>query len=93
MTIQFQADWALIAQQKQNSINNSNFKENKKRIKHVYKEGDKVLLNKPGILRKMSTPRTGPYLVQKVFTNGTVLLNQGTVSQRVNIRRISPYHE
>ena len=86
LPIKFQADWALLAQRKQDSINDSNIQENKKRIPHKYKEGDKVLLTKPGILRKMSTPRTGPYLVQQVFTNGTLLIKQGAVLQRVNLR-------
>ena len=93
LPIKFQADWALIAQQKQESINKSNFQESKKRIKHEYQIGDKVLLTKPGILRKMSNPRTGPYLVKRIFTNGTLLIEQGAVLQRVNIRRVSPYHE
>ena len=93
LPIQFQADWALITKQKQESINDSNFKENKKRIKYDYKKGDIILLNKPGILRKLSTPRIGPYLIEKVFTNGTVLIKKGAVSQQVNIRWIQPFHE
>ena len=52
LPIKFNADWALIERQKQLSINNSNRKENKKRIQHEYKNGDKVLLQKPGILRR-----------------------------------------
>ena len=45
---------------------------NTKKIKHEYKIGDKVLLQKPGISRKMSTPYSGPYEVQQVFSNGTI---------------------
>ena len=41
LPIQFQADWALIAQQKQNSINNSNFKENKKELNTFTKKETK----------------------------------------------------
>ena len=93
LPITFKADWALIAQRKQEQINASNHFENKKRIKHDYKVGDKVLLTKPGLLRKLSTPRTGPYLVHQVFTNGTINIQKGAVIQRVNIRRVSPYHE
>ena len=55
--------------------------------------GDKVLLQKPGKLRKMSTPYAGPYEVIEVFTNGTVSINKGAVIQRVNIRRVVPYTE
>ena len=93
LPVKFNADWALIAQQKQNSINESNKKENKKRIPHEYKVGDQVLLTKPGILRKMSTPYSGPYEVQQVFPNGTLTIMREAVIQRVNIRRVIPYHE
>ena len=93
LPIKFEADWALIQKQKQDSINNSNNKDNKKRIKHEYKIGDKVLLQKPGILRKMSTPYSGPYEVQQVFSNGTINITKGAVIQRVNIRRVIPYKE
>ena len=93
LPIKFEADWALIEKQKQQSINESNKRENKKRIPHQYKVGDKVLLQKPGKLRKMSTPYAGPYEVIEVFTNGTVSINKGAVIQRVNIRRVVPYTE
>ena len=93
LPIKFHADWALITQRKQNLIDESNIRENKKRIDHTYKKGDQVLLTKPGLLRKLSTPRTGPYLVQQVFPNGTVTITKGVVTQRVNIRRITPYNQ
>ena len=43
----------------------------------------------------MSQPRTGPYEIinSKVHTNGTVRIRRGAVTERVNIRRITPYHE
>ena len=81
LPIKFKADWALIEQQKQLSINNSNQRENKSRIQHVYKVGDKVLLQKPGLLRKMTIPYSGPYEVQRVFTNGTMSIINGAVIQ------------
>jgi len=37
-----------------------------------FQVGDKVLLEKPGINRKMSQPCTGPFEILKVHTNGTV---------------------
>ena len=93
LPIQFKADWALITRQKQDMINKSNQYENKKRIPHEYQVGEKVLLERPGILRKMSTPRQGPYQILRVFPNGTVLLDKGTFHHRVNIRRITPHME
>ena len=51
------------------------------------------MLAKPGILRKMSTPRTGPHEVEAVYTNGTIRIRKGAVSERVNIRRVHPFHK
>ena len=82
LPIKFQADWALIARQKQEVIDKSNKQENLKRKEHEYKVGDNILLQ-----------NTGPYQVQQVFTNETVMINKGAVLQQVNIRRITPYDE
>ena len=50
-----------------------------------------LLLEKPGIIPKMSQPRNGPYEVIEVFTNGTIMIRKGAVTHRVNIRRVTPY--
>jgi len=93
LPIAFRADWARIAQRKQERINENNLRENRTRLKYDYKVGEKVLLNKPGIRNKLSSPRTGPYVITKVYTNGTLTIRKGPVSQRVNIRRVTPYNE
>jgi hypothetical protein len=46
------------------------------RIPYEYKVGDQVLLETPGILRKLSTPRTGPYAVTNVYKNGTIRIQK-----------------
>jgi transposase InsO family protein len=93
LPIQFQADWARIKLRKQGTIDKSNAQENAKRIDHDYQVGDKVLLEKPGINRKMAQPRTGPFEIIKVHTNGTVRIRRNNVTERVNIRRLTPYFE
>ena len=93
LPITFKAQWADIVQRKQEQITRDNARENSRRIPYEYKVGDKVLINKPGILRKMDTPREGPYTVTHVHTNGTVRIQRGAVSTRINIRRLTPYHE
>jgi len=96
LPIQFQADWARIKLRKQETIDKSNAQENAKRIEHDYQVGDKVLLNRPGIIRKMSQPRKGPYEIIKVHTNGTVRIRRGSrrhITEQVNIRRLQPYFE
>jgi hypothetical protein len=55
-----------------------------------------VLLETPGILRKLSTRCTGPYPVTNVYKNGTIIIQKGKtgiVSERVNIRRITPFNQ
>jgi hypothetical protein len=89
--IVFKANWDRIQKRKQDIINKSNKKENKKRIPYEYKVGDQVLLETPGIQRKLSTPRTGPYPVTQVYNSGTFQIQKGIVTERVNIRRISPF--
>jgi hypothetical protein len=59
-------------------LNKYNQKENKNKsqITYEYKIGDQVLLETPGILRKLSTPRTGPYPVTNVYKNDTIRIQK-----------------
>ena len=50
-----------------------------------------MLLEKPGINRKMSQPHTGPFEIIKVHTNVTIQIRHGNVTEQVNIRHLTPY--
>jgi hypothetical protein len=96
--IAFRENWDQIQKRKQDIINKSNQKENKDKsqISYEYKVEDQVLLEIPGILRKLSTPRTGPYPVTNVYKNGTIRIQKrqkGILSERVNIHRITPFNQ
>ncbi len=93
LPIKFKADWERIRQRRQQTMEKNNERENKSRINHEYKKGDKVLLSTPGIVPKLSAPRTRPHEVLGVYPNGTVLLRRGVVRERVNIRRLTPFFE
>ena len=94
LPIQIKTDWAQIRQRKQDMINVNNRKENAKQIEHKYCEGEKVLLEKPGLISKLSAPCTGPpYRITHTYTNGTIRIQRGVVNERVNIRRLTPYKE
>ena len=93
LPIQLKTDWARIRQRKQDIIDYNVRRENLKRIEHEYRVGDKVLLEKPGLISKLSAPCTGPYRITETYTNGTVRIQRGVVNERVNIRRITPYKE
>jgi hypothetical protein len=87
------ADWGAIEQQRQKEMDRNDKRENASRISHDYKVGDIIiLLKKPGThLRKLEAPRTGPYTVTAIYTNGTVRIQKGKENERVNIRRLFPY--
>ena len=93
LPVKYVADWTRIQLKRQKEINKSNKRENSTRIPHEYKQGDRVLLTTPGKLPKLRSPRTGPYEVVNVHDNGTVTIRLGHVQQRVNIRRLLPYHQ
>ena len=88
--IQHVANWEFIRQNKQICIDKNNKAENAKRVAHLYKEGDLVLLQR-GTENKYETPYQGPFSIQKVNDNGTVRLKVGAVEDTVNIRRLTPY--
>jgi hypothetical protein len=76
--IALRVNWDRIQNPKKenNIINESNQKENKNQISYEYKVGDQVLLETSGILRKLSTPRTGPYPVTNIYNNGTIRIQK-----------------
>jgi hypothetical protein len=72
------SNWDWIQKWKQEIVNKYNQKENKNKsqITYEYKVGDQVLLETPGILRKLSTPRTEPYPVTNVYKNDTIRIQK-----------------
>jgi hypothetical protein len=75
-------------------MDRNNRRESASIIIHDYMVGYKVLLKKPGKhLRKLEAPRTGPHTVTAIYTNCTLLIQNGNVNERVNIRRLFPYFE
>ena len=90
LNIKHVANWKAIKDRKTKMIQKNNKKENSKRIPHLYRVGEEVLLerNQPN---KLEQPYEGPYKIEQVNTNGTVSLKMGAVTDTVNIRRIVPY--
>ena len=93
LNTKFEADWNIIRQRKQNMIAKNNQRENKSRIKHVYKVGDKVLYKREDKAKYQKDPWDGPYVLEEVFKNGTVRFKRGSLSDITNIRLIKPYYE
>ena len=93
LNTKFDANWKFIRQRKQHLINQNNQRENKKRISHQYKVGDKALYRIDSLSKYSGNPYEGPYDIVHVYTNGTVRLKMGAVTDTVNIRLLKPYRE
>ena len=92
--IPFLADWNKIGDYRQSQTDRSAEHENNKRIDYDYKVGDKVLILKEVILYKAES-RYGkePWTITTVHTNGTIRVQCGSKSERINIRRVTPFSE
>jgi hypothetical protein len=94
--IPFLCDWSEIGKRRQLLVDRSNARENKKRVPHDYVVGQKAMIIKAtdgSHLSKTEDPHEGPYEITQVFTNGTVRLQRGSINERLNVRRLTPYFE
>ena len=90
--INYLAEWDVINKRKQKRINESNARENSKRVDWDQKIGDLVLVTDNYIQRKLDYQYKGPYKIIQVHSNGNVHIQNGAVTERINIRRCIPYH-
>jgi len=92
--IPFLADWNKIGDYRQSQTDRSAERENSKRIDYDYKVGDKVLIVKEGILCKAESKYgKEPWTITTVHTNGTIRVQCGSKSERISIRRVTPFSE
>lgn len=93
LDVPYVADWQLIQSRRQMLVDEARRKMNLKRRSYDYTVGQRVLkhVHQP---TKMGFRKEGPYEIIQVHTNGNVTmeLRQG-VTERINIRRISPYRD
>jgi hypothetical protein len=76
--ILFIADWQKIGEYRQRLTDFSNARENEGRIDYDYKVGQKVLLQKEGILcNAESRWHKKPWLITTVHTNETITVHHG----------------
>ena len=90
--IPFIADWNKIGDYRQKQTDRNAERENKARCDHDYAIGEQVLIRKYGVLRKSESPWLGPFTITQVHTNGTIRVQRGTRSERLSIRRVTPYY-
>jgi hypothetical protein len=90
--LSFKANWKNIKERKKARIEESNKRENAKRINHTYQVGDLVSKDRNQLQPKLHRPRDGPYAIDKVYTNGTLKIWKGITSEKISIRRVNPYN-
>jgi Integrase zinc binding domain len=81
-----------IKERKKAQIEDSNKRENAKRISHNYKVGDVVSKDQNQLQPKLHRPRDGTYTIEKVYTNGTLKIRKGITSNKILIHRVNPYN-
>ncbi len=92
--IPFIADSKQIGEHRQRQTDLGNERENKTRVDYDYKAGEKVLICKDGILCKAESRWIKePWTIMTVHTNGTIRIQCGTKSERINIWRVTPFSE
>ena len=101
LNIRHIANWNYMQQRRQRTALRNNERENKRRVPHHYAVGDEVLKIKgnpagKGIKPTLEMSFEGPHRVNRVHDNGTVTIRRtvrgGARYERINIRRIKPYH-
>ena len=88
-----EANWSLIKQCKQGSINKYNQKENHHRQFHVYHTEFKVLLKNVWKTKFNQEACKGPYTLTEVLNYGTVRAHKGNVTDTYNLRNITAFKE
>ena len=92
--VPFLAVWTKIGEYRQLQTDKNTARENNTRIDWDYQPRDKVLLRKDGILCKSeSRYEKVLWTITSVHTNGTIRVQHGTKSERLNIRRVRPYFD
>ena len=92
--VPFVADWKQIGDYMQSQTDCSNECENKKYVDYDYKDGDKILIQKKGILHKAESRWIKqPWTIITVHMNGTIKIQCGTKLEHINIQRVTLFSE
>jgi len=83
-----------LRDRKLRQVSSDNERTNRKRIAHSFKDGELVYLHNDVMNRsKLHPVYLGPYKIDKVNPNGTVVLQRETALETVNIRKLLPAGE
>jgi hypothetical protein len=91
---EIEANIELVRRRREAVIQKNNTTENKRRIAHTYKEGDKVLILSGGLLDPKLQLHEGPFKVLSFDKHtGTLRIQRKNYIEPVNIRRVRPFFD
>ncbi len=92
--IPYIVDWNKIGDYRQPQIDLNTQHESNSRIDYDYKVGGILLVRKDGILHKTENRYDSePWTIMSVHMNGTIRVERGSKSERLNIRIVIPFFE
>ena len=91
--IPYIANWNKIGDRRQMLTDANNARENKTRRDFDHEVGMKVLIDHESLRKAESPYKKEPWTITQVYTNGTIRVQSGAKSERINIRRVKPFHE
>ena len=93
LKVQTTADWACIKQRRAEAIRRNAARENKRRVNHTCKAGDKVLIIADKRGRKLNLHK-GPFkALSHNSASGTLKIRRKKHTEKTNVRRVRPFFE
>ena len=92
LPIQCFTSWEAVRFLKKKTSLRNLFHENSRRRHFDWQPGQQVLVSDLD-KNKLQPKASGPYVIDKVHTNGTVTLKKGNLRHKMNIRRLKLYRE
>ena len=84
------ADWQCVRERKQERTNASNVAENATCLPRACEPGDQVLITGAHKRKHGTTSHTGPCIVEHVSDNGTLLVDEGPLTDVCDIHNVAP---
>jgi hypothetical protein len=93
---QYVDDWQRITARRQERREKDNSRENSRHKAFTFRVGEQVLIRRGKkfgeTIPKMKQPTLGPSTILQVFEKGNVSIQRGGFRERINVRRLLPYH-
>jgi hypothetical protein len=91
--IPYKANWHKIGDRRQMLTDANNARENKTRQDFDHEVGMKVLTDLESLRKAESPYKKEPWTITQVYTNRAIRVQSRAKSERINIRRVKPFHE